>query len=99
LIYTPSPYIPEPPKFKYMPKSKEVSKSKEVDIINQKREKTDLIREKEGEEFKIGDSVRVLRKKKLLIIMVTLLILYTINFVKFKEMQNFVNVQKILIAL
>jgi hypothetical protein len=35
LIYTPSPYIPEPPKFKYMPKSKEVSKSKEVDMINQ----------------------------------------------------------------
>ena len=37
----------------------------EVDIINQKREQTELIREKEGEEFKVGDSVRVLRKKKL----------------------------------
>jgi hypothetical protein len=42
-----------------------VNNAIEVDIINQKREQTDLIREKEGEEFKIGDSVRVLRKKKL----------------------------------
>ena len=32
LIYTPEPYIPEPPKFKYIPKTKEAAKSKEIDI-------------------------------------------------------------------
>ena len=42
-----------------------VNNAIEVDIINQKRERTEMIREKEGEEFKVGDSVRVLRKKKL----------------------------------
>lgn len=32
LIYTPSPFIPEPPKFKYIPKIKEVDKNNETDI-------------------------------------------------------------------
>ena len=42
-----------------------VNNAIEVDIINQKREQTEMIKEKEGEEFKVGDKVRVLRKKKL----------------------------------
>ena len=41
-----------------------VNNAIEVDIINEKREKSENIREKVGEEFKVGDKVRILRKKK-----------------------------------
>jgi len=41
-----------------------VNNAIEVDIINQKREETEKIRKQEKEVFKIGDFVRVLRKKK-----------------------------------
>ena len=44
--------------------SYKVNNAIEVDIINQKREETEKIRKQEKEVFKIGDFVRVLRKKK-----------------------------------
>lgn len=41
-----------------------VNDAMEADIINQKRNETNILRDKTLGEFKIGDSVRVLRKKK-----------------------------------
>jgi len=41
-----------------------VNNALEVEIINEKRNETEKLKEKVVEEFKVGDSVRVLRKKK-----------------------------------
>ena len=41
-----------------------VNDALEVEIINEKRNETEKLKEKIVEEFKVGDSVRVLRKKK-----------------------------------